>query len=351
MVGHFHLPFTFRAPSEFRSVPRGTLMTPAREVMEDRRRLRRRPRCSVDSATVTEFAPARLQSVKELPAGKGWLYEPKWDGYRGLLINSSSGRGSVWSRNDKELGRWFPELVGLASRLPRATVLDGEIVMPTASGVSFIALQRRLASVGRETPVAFVAFDVLRCDDDLRDLNLTRRRGRLERIVEKAAEGSLQLTTQTHDRDAAAAWLDDALSITGIEGVVAKLDEPYPNPGTKRWRKVRRVSTMEFVVAGFIPEGDSMRLVLRNDPAEPHVVGTTYPIGGVDLSPLEQLVAAAKPAQHRVWAPFEDGRREWYELPNSPALIAEVAVTTLDSGLLRQPARFLRWRFVDLRQS
>ena len=140
--------------------------------------------CSVDSATVTEFAPARLQSVKELPVGKDWLYEPKWDGYRGLLINSSSGRGSVWSRNDKDLGRWFPELVGLASRLPRATVLDGEIVMPTASGVSFIALQRRLASVGRETPVAFIAFDVLRCDDDLRRLNLTRRRRRLERIVD-----------------------------------------------------------------------------------------------------------------------------------------------------------------------
>ena len=72
-----------------------------------------------------------------------------------------------------------------------------------------------------------------------------------------------------------------------------------------------------------------------------------YPIAGVNLGPLEHLVATAKPAQHRVWAPFEDGRREWYELPNGTALIAEVAVTTLDSGLLRQPARFLRWRFVD----
>ena len=295
---------------------------------------------------MSEYAPARLQAVGELPSGAGWLYEPKFDGYRGLLVNSPSGLGSLWSRNDKDLGRWFPELVALANRLPKGTVLDGEIVMPTVNGVSFVALQRRLASLGRESPVAFIAFDVLRCGEDVRTEKLLSRRARLAGIVGDTAESSLQLMTQTPDPDVARAWLDDALAITGIEGVVAKLDEPYPKPEAKRWRKLRRVSTMEFGVRGFIPEGDAMRLVLAAEDSD-HLVGTTYPVAGRDLSPVKELVPRSVAAEHRVWAPFEDGRRDWYELPDGVRLVAEVVVTTLDSGVLRQPARFVRWRWTE----
>ena len=295
-----------------------------------------------------EYAAARLQAVKELPSGSGWLYEPKLDGYRGLLVSNSNSNGSVWSRNDKDLGRWFPELVALAGRLPRDTIIDGEIVMPTETGVSFIALQRRLALLGRESPVAFVAFDILRCADDLRQQRLSERRPRLERIVDETADSLLQLVTQTNDRETAIAWLDESLSISGIEGAVAKPDEAYPRPEAKRWRKVRRLRTMEFKVRGFAPEAQgAMRLVLSGDGFKSHLVGTTYPISGVDLEPLEGLIANAKPAEHRVWAPFDDGRREWYELPSDSHLVAEVVVTTLDSGLLRQPARFVRWRISD----
>src|SRR2546428_10788892 len=89
------------------------------------------------------LSPARLIAVKEIPNGAGWLYEPKFDGYRGLLVSKARRAGSVWSRNAKDLGRFFPELVELASRLPPDTVLDGEIVRPTESGVGFIPLQKR----------------------------------------------------------------------------------------------------------------------------------------------------------------------------------------------------------------
>ena len=291
---------------------------------------------------MTEFAPARLQAIKELPVGEGWLYEPKFDGYRGLLVNSATGKGSLWSRNDKDLGRWFPELIALAGRLPRGTVLDGEIVMPTPTGVSFLALQGRLASLGRESPVAFIAFDVLRCGDDLRGDALSRRRRRLLRLVDEVADTSLQLMEQTSDRDAALAWLEEDLSISGIEGVVAKLDEPYPRPEAKRWRKVRRTATMELAVRGFVPEANgSMRLVLAEGS---NLVGTTYPIAGADAKAIQSIALNATPAEHRIWAPFEDGRRDWLELPPGIELVAEVTVTTLDSGMLRQPARFVRWR-------
>ena len=80
---------------------------------------------------MASLSPARLIAVKDIPRGTGWLYEPKLDGYRGLLVSNAKRAGSVWSRNAKDLGRFFPELVDLAARLPADSALDGEIVMPT----------------------------------------------------------------------------------------------------------------------------------------------------------------------------------------------------------------------------
>jgi len=299
------------------------------------------------------FAPARLVAVKQIPTGARWFYEPKFDGYRGLLVRSGTASGSVWSRNAKDLGRFFPELVDLAGRLPPKTALDGEIVRPIQSGVSFIELQRRLMTplsergkAALELPVAFIAFDLLQLrGQDLRGLGLSERRRRLQRLVEDHHDQLLQLVLQTTDQDAAALWLDSAVSLAGIEGVVAKADEPYPRPESRRWRKIRRVSTMDFKVHGFIPErDDSVRLVLaviREEGVK--IVGTTWPIGPDDILPLHPLIAAAVPGERRIWAPFETDRHDsWFKLPGG--LVAEVTVSGIDSNVLRQPARFVRWR-------
>ena len=299
------------------------------------------------------LTPARLLAVKEIPNGEGWLFEPKFDGYRGLLVSNERRKGSVSSRNAKDLGRFFPELVELASRLPADTVLDGEIVRPIDSGVSFIQLQQRLAipnnereRIAHESPVAFVAFDLLQHrGQDTRRNRLRERRRDLKRLVDRVADQRLQLIVQTADPDVAAGWLDPTLSMSGIEGVVAKLDEAYPMPDTKRWRKVRRVSTMELNVHGFIPEGDgSVRLVLAVTAGdELRIVGSTYPIGGVDAQVLQPLIPESVLGKPRIWAPFESDRHDvWYRLP--AGLIAEVIVTSIDSNVLRQPAKFVRWR-------
>jgi len=299
------------------------------------------------------LSPARLIAVKEIPHGTGWLYEPKLDGYRGLLVSNAKRAGSVWSRNAKDLGRFFPELVDLAARLPADSALDGEIVMPTQSGVSFVQLQQRLmvrqserAKAGRELPVAFVAFDLLRSKgEDIRSERLRERRRKLERLVDRQADQLFQIVIQTPDRDVAANWLDPSLSMSGIEGVVAKQNEAYPEPEAKRWRKVRRVVTTEFEVHGFIPEHNgAYRLVLAigiGDDAR--IVGTTYPIGADDAAVLSSLVPQSVPGARRIWGPFESDRHDvWFQLPRR--LIAEVIITGIDSNVLRQPAKFVRWR-------
>jgi len=87
---------------------------------------------------LVDFTPARLQLLKEIPKGPGWLYEAKFDDYRGLLMTNRVGQAAVYSRNAKNLSSYFPELVHIAKALPRGRVLDGEIVQPTEGGIGFL---------------------------------------------------------------------------------------------------------------------------------------------------------------------------------------------------------------------
>src|SRR5215211_7756180 len=66
--------------------------------------------------------------VSELPVGDGWQYEPKWDGFRGVLENLD-GELHLWSRKERPLLRYFPELRPLGELMPPRTALDGEIVI------------------------------------------------------------------------------------------------------------------------------------------------------------------------------------------------------------------------------
>src|SRR5688572_16631795 len=104
----------------------------------------------------------------ELPAGPGFLFEPKWDGFRALVF---CGADDVFiqSRDLRPFDRYFPELHDIfLQRLPSGCVLDGEIVIARNNGLDFDALQMRLhpaasrvAKLAKEIPAGFVAFDLL----------------------------------------------------------------------------------------------------------------------------------------------------------------------------------------------
>src|SRR3954453_23781579 len=127
-----------------------------------------------DGAIVTDFAvpppvePMLSKVGDSLPATDGWLYEPKWDGFRAIVFRGGADV-FIQSRDLKPLDRYFPELhEALLAALPDGSVLDGEIVIATPRGLDFDALQLRLhpaasrvAKLARETPAEFVAFDLL----------------------------------------------------------------------------------------------------------------------------------------------------------------------------------------------
>src|SRR5213592_2496264 len=144
-------------------------------------------------------APMLSKPVPTIPAGAS--YEPKWDGFRSIIFRDGD-EIEIGSRNERPMTRYFPELVQAVRReLPSRCVVDGEIVLATAAGLDFEALQLRLhpaasrvALLAERTPASFIAFDVLALgDEDLTGQPFTRRRALLADVL-RNARGPVHLT-------------------------------------------------------------------------------------------------------------------------------------------------------------
>src|SRR6478672_1115260 len=166
--------------------------------------------------------------VRELPPGDGWQYEPKWDGFRGVLENDG-GELALWSRNARPLLRYFPELRPLGEKLPPHSAIDGEIVIERGGRLDFDAMQMRLhpaesriRKLSGEIPAQFIGFDVLLWEGSEKwQAPFAERRAALERDA-----SAFTLSPSVADPERAVAWLEE-LEFLGLDGVVAKrLDLP-----------------------------------------------------------------------------------------------------------------------------
>jgi ATP-dependent DNA ligase len=289
--------------------------------------------------------PQLARPAKALPTGEGWVYEPKWDGFRSIAFVDGDDV-YLQSRSGKPLRRYFPEL-----SFPRGRyVLDGEIVLFDAEGrQDFDALGQRIhPAVSRinmlaeETPTKFIAFDLLAHEDEtLLELPQAERRDRLTALV----EAPVDLTPATTDAEGAQVWLREA------EGVIAKRQEAPYRPGERvGMSKIKRVRTIDAVVMGWRPgkEPDtvgSLILGLHDDAGRLRVVGHT---SGFKAREKRELVAELKP--------YETGQRgmgdpsrwnnerelEWVEL--RPELVVEVTFDHTSNDRIRHGTKILRWR-------
>src|SRR3954471_15132587 len=197
------------------------------------------------------FPPMEAQLVKELPADGGWQFEPKWDGFRGVLENDG-GELALWSRKERPLLRYFPELRPLGELLPPHSALDGEIVIARDGALDFDSMQTRLhpaesriRKLSAEIPAQFVVFDVLLWDGEpVWEQPLEERRRRVEAL------SGFRLSPATRDIGEAQGWLDRFESI-GLDGVVAKqLAVPYLPGSRDGVVKVKEEKTADCVVVG-----------------------------------------------------------------------------------------------------
>jgi ATP-dependent DNA ligase len=190
--------------------------------------------------------------VADLPEHGGWRYEPKWDGFRGVLENDG-GEPALWSRNGRPLLRYFPELRPLGELLPPRSALDGEIVISRDGKLDFDAMQMRLhpaesrvRKLSTEIPALFVAFDLLLWDGKpVHERPIEERRAELERVG-----GGIALSPVSEDVEQGRAWLQ-TLQAAGFDGVVAKrLGLPYLPGSRDGVVKVKPHKTADCVVAG-----------------------------------------------------------------------------------------------------
>jgi ATP-dependent DNA ligase len=296
----------------------------------------------------------------ELPAGKGWQYEPKWDGFR-CLAERDGGEVQLISKNGKPLGRYFPELVEALSTLgAEHFLLDGELIIPVGDALSFEALQLRLhpaesrvRKLAAESPAELMLFDLLSLGgDDFSGEPLSERRRALESFFETAAIQQLELSPVTTDRTTALGWLER--SGGALDGVIAKrLDQPY-KAGERAMVKVKPERTADCVVGGFryATEGHlvgSLLLGLYDGSGLLNHVGFTSAIPGNERERLtKDLEALIEPPGFTGSAPGGPSRwrteRSAQWKPLKPVLVVEVKYDQVTARRFRHGTAIVRWR-------
>jgi ATP-dependent DNA ligase len=291
--------------------------------------------------------------VAELPEQGGWRYEPKWDGFRGVLENDS-GELAVWSRNGRPLLRYFPELRAVGELLPPHSALDGEIVISRDGKLDFDAMQTRLhpaesrvRKLSGEIPATFVAFDLLLWNKKkLHTKPIEERRGELERVAE-----GISLSPVSDDVAQGRDWLE-TLQAAGFDGVIAKkLGLPYLPGSRDGVVKVKPYKTADCVVAGvrWKAGGQStiatLLLGLYADDGHLDYVGSCA-VGAKRQEEIASLVLPLldKKSDRRFSEPNRWGTGELEEAALRPKLVVEVRFDKLEKSRFRHGTKLIRFR-------
>lgn len=319
-------------------------------------------------------SPMLAKPAAALP--KGWLYDPKWDGFRSIVFRDGA-QVELGSRNEKPLTRYFPELVTAArAELPPRCVVDGEIVVARADGerLDFELLSQRIhpadsrvRMLAEATPAAFVAFDLLALDDeDLTGLPFRERRARLESVLPARSTGSVHRSPLTDDPEVAMRWFA-TFEGAGLDGVIGKDPDDAYRPGKRVLTKLKHTRTTDCVVAGYRTHKSSeeaigsLLLGLYDDDGRlAHVgVSSSFP-----MKRRHELFAELQPWVSDLdghpwdWARHLEGERtpsksagsRWAAgkdlsfTPLRPERVVEVRYDYLEGARFRHTAQFVRWR-------
>jgi ATP-dependent DNA ligase len=316
-------------------------------------------------------SPMLAKSVPSIPPG-AW-YEPKWDGFRSICFRDGDAV-ELGSRNERPLTRYFPEVVAAAiAELPDRCVIDGEIVVPTAHGLDFEALQQRIhpadsrvRMLAEKTPASFIAFDVLALgDDDYTGRPFSERRAAL---VDALAESgpSFHVTPLTTDLVTAQRWFSE-FEGAGLDGVIAKPPTVTYQPDKRVMFKIKHVRTADCVVAGYRVHKSSdeaigsLLLGLYKDDGALASVGV---IGAFPMATRQSLFAelqslvttfdghpwnwAGRVAAQRTPRKNEGSRwnagKDLSFTPLRPERVVEVRYDHMEGERFRHTAQFNRWR-------
>ena len=280
--------------------------------------------------------------VDSVPAGRQWLHEVKYDGYR-ALISTGKGGARVFTRSGLDWSEKFPGIIEAANTIPHAALIDGEIVAFKNGKPDFSTLQAAISEGGAMT---LFAFDLLECDgEDLTDLPQVQRKEELAALLSGVTDERIRYAEHVLGEGEK---LFEAMCAEGLEGVVSKkVDAPYRGKRSKAWLKIKCTKRQEFVIVGWsdssakgrpfaslllgVNDGDELRYAGR--------VGT-----GFDSDTLEDLAAKLDRIARKT-APVEVPKSvaktaHWV----TPKLVAEIAFAEFTSENVVRHASFLGLR-------
>ena len=309
------------------------------------------------------FSPMEARLVSQLPEGKAWRYEPKWDGFRCLAFKHDKAV-SLLSKSGRPLGRYFPDIVSILEKLTAKNfVLDGELLVEGKSGYSFSDLQMRLhpaASrvnmLAQKQPATFVLFDIVETNngENMMAEPLSERRLMLETFYKTycSTHKALTLSPQTDSLAEAMKWLSSPG--WAIDGIVAKNDTDMYVPGERVMQKYKPIRTADCVVGGFRYGTDSkvvgsLLLGLYDEEGYLHHVGFTSGIAAADkpslTKKLERLVHAPGFTGKAPGAPSRwSTERSTQWKPLAPTIVVEVKFDHVTDDRFRHGTKLVRFR-------
>jgi ATP-dependent DNA ligase len=321
-------------------------------------------------------APMLAKPVGAIPPGAS--YEPKWDGFRSICFRDGDDV-ELGSRNERPMTRYFPELVeAIKAELPPRCVVDGEIVIATADGLDFEALQQRIhpaqsrvTLLAERTPASLIVFDLLALgDEDYTGRPFAERRAALVRALAGAGQ-RVHLTPTTTDEAEAQRWFTE-FEGAGLDGVIAKPLNLTYQPDKRVMFKIKHARTADCVLAGFRwhktstadrPLVGSLLLGLYNEEGVLQHVGVVGAFTAKrraelvdELAPLQ--LAEGDPHPWAAWAEAEahagprlpgavsrwNATKDLSFVALRPERVLEVKYEHMEGTRFRHLAHFLRWR-------
>ena len=323
---------------------------------------------------IPPIPPMLAKRVGEVPAAPGWIFEPKWDGFRVLVFRDGS-EIELQSRDSKSLNRYFPEVVTvLLAQLPQRCVLDGEIVIAARGRLDFDALQlrvhpaaSRVKLLAEQTPASVVFFDLLALgDEDLTQMAFGARQARLTEVL-RGASAPVHQTPATREQAVAEDWFK-RFEGAGLDGVMAKREDGSYAPDKRAMLKIKHERDCDCVVAGFRWHKDGQGTAVGS-----LLLGLYDASGGLQhvgvcasftMAKRRELVEFLAPYREGAltghpWAGWAEASAEgrmpgaasrWNSgkdlswEPLRPELVVQVAYEHMQGDRFRHMAQFRRWR-------
>jgi bifunctional non-homologous end joining protein LigD len=202
--------------------------------------------------------PMKAKLVDQPPQHGHWMYELKFDGFRLLAVKKGQSV-SLFSRNENELGRRFPEVADAVQRLGvRDCVIDGEVVALDEKGRSSFQLLQALEMEGRHAPTYYYVFDLLQADGhSLLNAPLSQRKELLAQVCADAEE-PIRVSGEISGEPR---HLLEQVKRLALEGIIGKQRASKYEVGRRSgaWIKLKAANEQEFVIGGYTPPGGSRK--------------------------------------------------------------------------------------------